>query len=187
MTVIGIDIGGSHVGAGLFTESNGSLQLLRNIESRTVFKTPEELLQSIGRLTEELVKDDRAMVTHIGIGCPGSIKEGILISAANFPGWSMVPLATMVGTLWKTAEVILVNDADAALAAEICSMKSYATSENPAPHNVAMISNYNLTTFLKCLILFLSAIGTGIGLGLYIMDRFYSGAHGLVEGGHSVL
>jgi predicted NBD/HSP70 family sugar kinase len=32
----------------------------------------------------------------------------------------------------------------------------------------------------------IAALGTGIGMGLIIENKLYSGAHGLIEGGHMV-
>lgn len=64
--------------------------------------------------------------------------------------------------------VILMNDADAAISAEVWGKKSCAAYEGA--ENIAMIT-----------------LGTGIGLGLVLRNSLFQGSNGLVEGGHMIV
>lgn len=116
----------------------------------------------------------------MGVGCPGQCKNGILVAASNLPGWKNVPLCNMILDQLLIMEknenfikdnrhipVILLNDADAAISAELWgeSRELYASHDN-----AAMIT-----------------LGTGIGVGLVLNGKLYQGSNGLIEGGHMIV
>ena len=92
----------------------------------------------------------------------------------NLPNFINVPLVSMIkskmGTLFvnKDVPVIILNDADAAISAEVWGR--YGRSTYADVKNIAMIT-----------------IGTGVGVGLVINGSLYQGSNGLVEGGHMIV
>ena len=86
--IIGIDLGGTNVRAGLV---NGSE--LTNIVSRRVNAqgSVEEVLQELFSLTDGIMNNS---VKAIGIGVPGLVdeKEQIVYDVVNIPSWKKVPL-----------------------------------------------------------------------------------------------
>lgn len=109
-------------------------------------------------------------IRGVGVGCPGQSRDGILIAASNFPKFKNAPLVEMLQgyQLLTGIPCILVNDADAAVAAEVWaagSKQAYMHAEN-----IAMIT-----------------LGTGIGVGLVLNNRLYQGSFGCVEAGHMIV
>lgn len=131
---VGIDIGGSHIGVGIIELAKG--RLLNTTKKSHKVSSPEVLVSEIVSLVNSACSSlTNFSIYCIGIGCPGQTKNGYLVAASNFPGWNMVPLADLVSEKFSLVHVVLLNDADAALAAEIWSDES----EKPFD-NVAMIS-----------------------------------------------
>jgi len=179
----GVDVGGSHVSVGLLDEAGNLLltvdqQLLSN---STV--TADELVSIMYRLISQVAftlfegengSGDGAgsklgsHIASVGIGCPGHVKNGVLVAASNLPLLNDAPLASKLSARLDGIPVVLVNDADAAVAAEVWSKETRAAYRDF--ENVAMIT-----------------LGTGIGLGLVLNRRLYSGSNGLVEGGHMIV
>jgi glucokinase len=86
--------------------------------------------------------------------------------AANLP-FKEYPLAKRFSDLLQVPAV-LINDADAAIAAEVWGKDT--SSRYLSNSNIAMIT-----------------IGTGIGMGLILNKRLFRGSNGLIEGGHTIL
>ena len=109
-------------------------------------------------------------ICGIGVGCPGQSKDGILIAASNLPLLKNAPLVDMLHShaLLANTPIILLNDADAAVCAELWAVDS--KEAYTGAQNVAMIT-----------------LGTGIGLGLVLNGRLYQGGFGCVEGGHMIV
>ena len=76
----------------------------------------------------------KAMVIAVGIGCPGQSKNGVLVAASNFPGWKNVPFSSLISERLGGIPVTLLNDADAAIAAEVWG------GSHPRVQHAAMIS-----------------------------------------------
>jgi len=109
-------------------------------------------------------------IRGVGIGCPGQSRDGVLIAASNFPKLKNAPLVEMMQgyRLFAGIPCILVNDADAAVAAEVWAAESKAAYSHA--QNIAMIT-----------------LGTGIGVGLVLNHRLYQGSFGCVEAGHMII
>ena len=161
--VLGIDIGGGHLSAGLYVPSPSSeLQLIASEETpNTADSIPsliDQLLALVGRLLDVA---GGVRVLGVGIGVPGQVHRGVLVAASNLPYLRQADLAGEVGgRLGVPAR--LYNDANCAVAAEVLGAERRRTA--------AMLT-----------------LGTGVGLGLVIEGRPYSGDRGMVEGGHSIL
>ncbi|OQR85787.1 glucokinase [Achlya hypogyna] len=160
---VGIDLGGTSVKVGLVSlEGKMLFRSQREISDRS----PEAVIALCAALAKECVADHGSNWTHVtsvGIGCPGQISQGIVHAAANFPHWKDVTLQASLHELLHVPTV-LVNDADAAVAAE---------------HWVgaaATVKNFVMLT-----------LGTGVGFGIVNNDEIVSGGTGCIEGGHVIM
>ena len=104
----------------------------------------------------------------VGIGCPGQSKNGVLVGTANFPLCWNVPLAALVSEQLEDIPVVLLNDADAAVAAEVWG--NVSRDQYHGLKNIAVVT-----------------LGTGVGLGLVLNGVLYQGSNGLIEGGHMII
>ncbi|KAJ8612433.1 hypothetical protein CTAYLR_006587 [Chrysophaeum taylorii] len=107
-------------------------------------------------------------VHGVGVGTPGAVEDGVVIAAANlFAGHSRVPLRKLLAEAiaakrgGDSVSICLVNDADAALLAEL--WIGAARSRG----NVAMLT-----------------LGSGIGCAAALEGRVLRGA---LEGGHMIV
>jgi len=167
---VGVDIGGSHISAGLI-DSDGNLKVREEQPVKNQDLRAEELVSlianSVGKLLNCL---NGEVLGGIGIGMPGQSKNGVLVAASNFPLIRNVSLVDLLHLREELSGVpiVLLNDADAAISAEVwgnASKASYSDADN-----IAMIT-----------------LGTGVGLGLVIHHQLYRGSFGNIEGGHLIL
>lgn len=167
---IGIDIGGSHIGFGFYCISDQKNRL-ENLLSKSEFLDSSLEPSVIVELIVSVIKSEISCNTDwniksIGIGCPGQCKNGKIVAASNLPTFKNTPIVNMLTREFQSCTIVLMNDADAAVAAEIFGHPSVYESYE----NVAMIT-----------------IGTGIGLGLILNGKLFSGSNGLIEGGHMII
>ena len=167
MTRIGFDVGGTNIKAGLF--DNDMNYLSKKISSfpkalgyhniiETMYETAMEMLTE-----NNLSKDD---VCSIGIASAGGIdiEGGIIIAAYNLD-FKEVPIRDEMKSHFPGIPVKLINDADAAALAEL---KKGALK--------------------GCRNSLLLTIGTGLGSGVIIDGKLYSGGLGNgTEVGHMLL
>jgi glucokinase len=170
--VVGVDIGGSHIGVG-FVDERGFV--LSSSEAVIQPATLDEagIVATVAALVDGMRRDFAGplVIVAVGIGCPGQCKDGVFVKASNLPQIHNANLATSVRArllLSAAVPVVLLNDADAAVAAEVWGTDFLET--HPGAKNVAMIT-----------------IGTGVGLGLILDGKVHTGSHGLVEGGHMIV
>ncbi|CAM9394447.1 unnamed protein product, partial [Discosporangium mesarthrocarpum] len=167
--LLGFDVGGTNVKAGLVCPQTGKL-LAKHSTPWPPFpsaKKPEALVELILSLGVKVL-DEKGLswedVLAIGVACPGHVERevGVVVSASAFPEWHNVPLASMVyeATLRPTT---LLNDASAATSA------AYAAREEEE----------------SCIVVL--TLGTGIGMGLVSDGHVLNGANGLIEGGHMIV
>ncbi len=163
---IGIDVGGSHMAAGL-VDSVGRLL------ARTQVKTPRPaIVDETLDLMATAVKDTLRTagysledVKGIGAGFPGGIdtEKGIVTLAPNL-GWRNEPVASKLRELLGRP-VVIDNDANAAVAGEAF------TGAGKGKKHILMIT-----------------LGTGIGGGLFLNGELYRGFTGFAgEVGHIVI
>ncbi len=84
---IGIDIGGSHIGIGL-VESNGNIlaKKEKNINARDKGNIEKFIEETIAISINEILKNNNIKIQDIemiGIACPGTSKEGVIVKAEN--------------------------------------------------------------------------------------------------------
>ncbi len=160
--LIGVDIGGTKCAVVL-----GSTD--PKVLDRTSFPTdthsgPD---QTIGRIVKA-IEDYRGSVGSgrmraIGISCGGPLdsKRGIILSPPNLPGWDSVPIVAILARRFGVP-VFLQNDANA------CALAEWRWGAGRGTRNMIFLT-----------------FGTGLGAGLILNSRLYSGTSGMAgEVGH---
>jgi glucokinase len=157
--VIGVDVGGTKILAGLVGPAG---EVERQYETETPLESTEALLHGLDTAVEALM-DER--VEAVGFGVPSRIDKGAgqVISSVNIPLVG-VPLRDRMRERWDLP-CGLDNDANAATIAEWKAGAGRGTSE------MAMLT-----------------LGTGVGGGLILDGRPYNGGTGAAaEVGHMVV
>jgi glucokinase len=166
--VIGVDVGGTKVAAGLVDRSTGE------IKSQTRGPMPakgeaSEGLSAVLTAVDFVLKNgetDSSTIEGIGICAPGPLdpKSGVVINPPNLPCWRNFPLSSEVSRIYRVP-VKVDNDANAAALAETLwgAGRGYRS-------------------------VFYTTIGTGIGTGIVLDGRIYHGRTGAAgEGGHMTI
>jgi glucokinase len=161
--IIGVDIGGTKVAAGLL-DHTGAIVAQSRIPM--VATDAARGLAAVSAAIEELrSRSGNSFQPHaIGICAPGPLnpRTGIIINPPNLPGWHNFPLAAEMRKLYPAAQVKIDNDANAAALAE---------AKWGAGRDYRNV--------------FYATIGTGIGTGFVIDGKVFHGRTGLAtEGGH---
>lgn len=157
--VIGVDLGGTKIAAGLVDRS-GKVESLREVATPT--SSEEEVVGAIGDAIEGLIGDG---VAAIGVGVPSTIDQasGTAVSSVNIPLID-VPLRDLIGERF-VLPCGIENDANAAAIAEW-----HAGAGRGTRHMIML------------------TLGTGVGGGLILDGRPYRGALGAAaELGHIVI
>jgi glucokinase len=165
--VVGLDLGGTKIFAGIF---NSSLECIGTAKVSTKSQRGvETVIERIERcITDAVDEADLTMkqVAGVGIGAPGAVdfQTGNVIFAPNMEGWKDVPLKKELEKQLGVP-VFVENDANiAVLGVHVAELKS-------KPRNLVGIF-----------------VGTGIGGGLIVNGEPYSGFnHTAGEIGHMVI
>lgn len=159
MTIAAIDFGGTRTRTACF---DAQLNVLQRLEMPTLAHEPQAVvIERIIDLVRQVWRDD---VVAIGISapCPNAF-TGMISHAAVLPGWQDVPFARIVGDAFGGLPVFMENDANLGALAEY--HKGAGQGANPLVY---------------------MTISTGIGGGLVIDGRLFTGRSGLaIEPGHS--
>lgn len=163
MSVIGVDIGGTKVAAGLVRENGEILK-----KTRTPMPAKGDAataLAAVKTAIDDLLSDPSLKydVQGIGICAPGPLdpRTGIVINPPNLPCWRNFPLAEEVSRIYGVRAKVD-NDANAAALAEVL------WGAGRGYRNV-----------------FYATVGTGIGTGIVFDGRIFHGRTGAAgEGGH---
>jgi len=165
--VVGVDLGGTKILAGVFNnslESTGVAKLSTKSQ-----RGVDRVVERIARCVQDAVDEadlNMKQVAGVGIGAPGAVDfgSGTVIFAPNMEGWKDVPLKKELEKQLGVP-VFVENDCNiAALGVYVAELKS------KPKHMVGVF------------------IGTGIGGGLVINGELYSGiGHTAGEVGHMVL
>ncbi len=166
MVYIGIDLGGTNIAVGVVTETG---TILAEVSTKTLPQRPyQQIVKDMALCTERALKKcnlTTADLKAIGIGIPGVADQqtGRVIFCTNL-AWHDIPLRY---ELQQYINVPVYIDNDATVA-------GYAES-------VAGVSQHcQSSVFLT--------LGTGLGAGIVINGRPWSGAHGVgSELGHMTL
>src|SRR6202521_4580727 len=161
--VVGVDIGGTKVAAGL-VDANGKI-LARNRTPMLTVGAPSNGLAAVSPSIRRLFSDSSSQnqIEAIGICAPGPLnpQTGVIINPPNLTIWHNYPLAEEMRRLYNV-HVRVDNDANAAALAEA------KWGAGRGYRNI-----------------FYASIGTGIGTGIIFDGRIYHGRTGsAAEGGH---
>ncbi len=162
--IIALDIGGTKILGALFDENLNIV--CKNKKPTKTYEGKERILRQISKVVSYLIEkahENDLMVKAIGAGVPGVIKNGSVLFTPNLP-WSNYPLAKEIESLFDIP-VIIENDANVSLLGEW-------------GHGVAQNTKNTVGFF----------VGTGVGGGIIINSKIYSGNMGLAgEIGHITL
>ena len=153
---IGVDLGGTNIAAGLVDE-DGKLLYKESIPTRAE-RNAFDIIRDMAELalrTAEKGGSEKSEVRSIGIGSPGSIdrENGVLLYANNLP-FNMTPMRAAFQNTWNIP-VYIDNDANCAALGE-----ASAGSAKGCRHAVMI------------------TLGTGVGGGVIIDRKIYSGFNG---------
>jgi glucokinase len=164
--IVGVDIGGSKIAAGLVLPT-GEIRYHTRVPMLPNHGPASGLATVISAIDQVCAKAASSGCSHslsgIGICCPGPLdpNTGVIINPPNLPCWRDFPLADEISRKYKVP-VRVDNDANAAALAETL------WGAGRGYRNV-----------------FLAILGTGIGTGIVFDGRIYHGRTGAAgEGGH---
>lgn len=149
LKIIGIDLGGTHVRAGIVSEGS----LIKKASVRIPASGSEqEVLDVIFELIDPLIDEE---IIAIGIGVPSvvDVENGIVYDVQNIPSWKKVALKNIMEDRYHLP-VSINNDANCFALGE----KYFGKGKN-------FHSMIGLT------------IGTGLGAGIIINEKLYSGVN----------
>jgi glucokinase len=145
---IGIDLGGTNIRAGVVSGSS-----IRKIVSEKLDKSGDiRTIEQLFAITEQLMAED---VEAIGIGVPGLVnsERGMVFDVLNIPSWHEVPLKQLMEERFRVP-VLINNDANCFAVGEYYFGKG--------------LRNGNLVGL---------TIGTGLGSGIMLNGKLYSGKY----------
>ena len=147
---IGIDLGGTNLRGGIVHENALQKIISRRINAKG---STQEVLEELFSITDQLINKS---VTSIGIGVPGLVnaEKGIIYDVVYIPSWKEVPLQKWMEDRYQIP-VFVDNDANC-----------FALGEYYFGKGKRYDSLIGLT------------IGTGLGSGIIINKKLYTGKNG---------
>ena len=159
---IGIDVGGTNLKAGLVDQSGTILAVER---TPLDFRGPESFADTLASLAKAVMASGGAAaqdVEYVGIGIPGAVAGGDILYTANIP-MKNVPLEKLFRQ-HLDLPVLLGNDADCAAVGE------WSCGVGRGTKHFIVIT-----------------LGTGVGGGMILNGKLYSGCGAGGEVGHIVI
>ena len=146
-SMIGVDLGGTNVRAGLISDHRMAKLASRSITSQGA---EAEVLKEVIDVIDRIYESD---VAGIGVGVPGVVdtKNGIVYDVQNIPSWKEVHLKQKLQDYFKTP-VYINNDANC-----------FAIGEKHFGHGKAYRQIVGLIT------------GTGMAAGIIVNGKLYEG------------
>jgi glucokinase len=156
--VAGVDIGGTNIAVGLVDDDH---EVVDEVEVDTPTDGPDAVVEAVAEALDDLDDDAEA----IGVGAPGPVSDGVLLSAPNLAGFTEpAPLAERLADA-TGLPVTLGNDASLGVVGE------WVAGAARGYRSVLGIW-----------------LGTGVGGGLVVDGRPYDGVFGSAgEFGHVVI
>ena len=148
--IIGIDMGGTNVRAGLVRDNELTHIISKRINSQ---ETSDGVLQQLFSLTDELIDHN---IESIGIGVPGLVnaEEKMVYDVVYIPAWKKIPLQQLMQDRYQIP-VYVENDANC------FSLVEYYFGKGKGYHSMIGLT-----------------LGTGLGSGLIINQKLYAGKNG---------
>lgn len=163
-SIIGVDIGGTKVAAGV-VDSHGKILSSTRVPMNCHGSAEEGLasvVEAIGAVLSQQ-SENQSRIRKIGICAPGPLdpRTGVIVNPPNVPCWRDFPLAEEIGKKYS-ALVKVDNDANAGGFAE------HLWGAGRGYSNV-----------------FFATLGTGVGTGIVLDGKIFHGRTGAAaEGGH---
>lgn len=159
---VGLDVGGTKCSIVL---GDGDFNLYEKLFFETkVGRGPELIIADFKSGIHQLLKKYPGIqLKRIGISCGGPLdsEKGFIYSPPNLPGWDAIPLTDILNREFGV-EVCLQNDANA------CALAEWLMGAGVGTKNMIFLT-----------------FGTGLGAGLILNGRLYSGTNDLAgEVGH---
>jgi glucokinase len=147
--IIGIDLGGTNISAGLVIKTE--LQQLSS-EKINAHGSADEVLQELFSATDQLMNDS---VNAIGIGVPGLVdhQNGFVFDVVHIPSWKQIPLQKWMEERYHVP-VRINNDA-----------------------NCFALGEFYFGKGRDCNSMIGLTIGTGLGSGLILNKKLFSGKY----------
>lgn len=162
MYYIGIDVGGTNLKAGLVREDG---QILAVERTPLAFENPEQFARTLAQLGQSVLQQAGVPVSDVvsaGIGIPGAVAGGDILYTCNIP-LRDVPLSRLFRQ-HLDVPVLLENDANCAAVGEWLCGAGRGTQQ-----------------------FIVVTLGTGVGGGLILNGKLYSGSGMVGEVGHMVI
>ena len=162
MYYIGIDVGGTNLKAGLVREDG---QILAVERTPLAFENPEQFARALAQLGQSVLHQagiPASDVVSAGIGIPGAVAGGDILYTCNIP-LRDVPLSRLFRQ-HLDVPVLLENDANCAAVGEWLCGAGRGTQQ-----------------------FIVVTLGTGVGGGLILNGKLYSGSGMVGEVGHMVI
>jgi glucokinase len=163
-SILGVDIGGTKVAAGLVSEAGKILSQFRI--PMVADSGPEEGFHSVCQAIDSALKSNTTPVRAIGVSSPGPLdpRRGVILKTPNLPCWRNFPLLERIEQKYGLPTRVE-NDANAAGLAEAIWGAG---------------ANYDSVFYVT--------IGTGIGTAIIQEKRIFHGRTGAAaEGGHMTI
>lgn len=161
--ILGFDIGGTKCAVVAGRASRDAIDILDRVQFETRTELgPEHALNELERFAREFV-DKHGAIEAIGISCGGPLdsKRGIIMSPPNLPGWDDIHIVERFGDRLGVPAFVQ-NDANA------CALAEWKWGAGRGSNNLVFLT-----------------FGTGLGAGLILDGRLYSGTNDLAgEVGH---
>ena len=162
MYYIGIDVGGTNLKAGLVREDG---QILAVERTPLAFENPEQFARTLAQLGQSVLQQagvPASDVVSAGIGIPGAVAGGDILYTCNIP-LRDVPLSRLFRQ-HLDVPALLENDANCAAVGEWLCGAGRGTQQ-----------------------FIVVTLGTGVGGGLILNGKLYSGSGMVGEVGHMVI
>ena len=154
---IGLDIGGTKCALSTGECGDGSIKILSREEFPTAGLSWRQVLEEFARRIDQLstLNSQPSTFSSIGISCGGPLdsRRGVILSPPNLPGWDDVPVVKFFEERFHVPTA-LQNDANA------CALAEYLYGSGRGVKNLVFMT-----------------FGTGLGAGIIIDGKLYSGAN----------
>ena len=157
---IGLDIGGTKCAISTGEPAGDAIKILSREEFPTAGLAWRQVLEEFARRIDCIVSspsnsNSDLQLSSIGISCGGPLdsKRGVVMSPPNLPGWDNVPVVEFFHNRFGVP-VAIQNDANA------CALAEYLYGSGKGVRNLVFMT-----------------FGTGLGAGIIIDGRLYSGAN----------
>ncbi|WP_127588399.1 ROK family protein [Paenibacillus koleovorans] len=159
----GVDIGGTKCAATLGQVQDGKVESITKIKFPTPGTPGEAVERFVSSMAELLKEHPHASLQAIGISCGGPLdsRTGFVLSPPNLPGWDRIDVVTPLRERFGVP-VGLQNDANA------CALAEWKWGAGQGCRNMIFLT-----------------FGTGMGAGLILDGRLYTGTNDMAgEVGH---